>query len=105
MTEQPTPTPPWLTAMVDERMAFMETELGSAAAALTNEFGLVMTLLTEPPEGVSEAEFQRWDRRCDRCGRFCTVGEDFFVGHTARELAGVRVLITFGVCPTCKDLP
>ena len=105
MTEQAEPTPPWLTALIDQRMALMEAELGPAATALSSEFGMVMTLLTEPPEDASQETFEQWDRRCDRCGKFCAPGEDFFVGHTARELQGARVIITFGVCATCKALP
>ena len=92
-------TPPWLAAKIDQRMALLEQAVGNK----TLDVSLVMTPLTEPREGASDAEHQRWDRSCDNCGRYCPPAADFYTGHVVRFLSnGTRVYISFGVCINCK---
>ena len=93
--------PPWLTAMIDQRMALMEQELGPAVDGLQS-YGVVLTLLTEPPEGSSHAVAERWERSCDRCGLYCPDDAEFYTGHATRELGGAKVMVAFGMCPACR---
>jgi hypothetical protein len=87
--------PAWLTHLVDQRMALINDK----ATPLLPEHALVMTPLTEPPEGATEAQYRRWDRTCDCCQTFCPPGKDFYTGHLVRELSDGRpVYMTFGVC-------
>jgi hypothetical protein len=91
---------PWLTARVDQRLALVRQAVGAAPAA--ERPTIVMTPLTEPPEGGDDATYQRWDRSCDSCGKWCPIG-DFYTGHVMRTVGEVQVFITFGVCPECKE--
>lgn len=90
--------PSWLTAAVDQRLALMSDAIQRAQAQGIN---IMMTPLTEPPEGASDAEYKRWDQACDNCGK---VG-DIYTGHATKDVGLVQVIITFGVCDECKDLP
>ena len=90
--------PAWLLDLIDQRMALIEKD----AANLPAEAALILTPVTEPSEGATDEEYQRWDRTCDNCGKDCT-RSDFFTGHAVRRLKdGRRVYLTFGVCSTCK---
>lgn len=89
--------PAWLVAKVDQRLALMDEFLRQ----LEFNHELIMTPLDEPPEGASEAQFRKWDRTCDNCGRYCK--GRFYTGNVVRELHGKQVVITFGVCPRCKE--
>jgi len=100
MTEIEEPTPPWLTAKIDQRVALMLDTLGPAVSGF-DEYTVVMTPLTEPEEDATPAEIQRWERACDNCGRYCHVGENFFTGHLVRDVEGHQVIFMFGACPEC----
>ena len=102
--------PAWLLAAVDQRLALMKEAAHDAGMPPGKAFGdyeLVTTPLTEPREGATKAEFDRWDRSCDNCGVFCPkYGEPIlYTGHINRELGGARVVITFGACAKCKEMP
>ena len=94
--------PQWLNSQIDQRIALIEHK----AAAGIKQFGdsaVVMTPLTEPREGQAQEE---WERSCDNCGAFVPEGPLFFTGTvSARLRSGQRVVITFGACAACKDLP
>jgi len=94
--------PAWLTAKIDQRIAMMKDVLGPAVEGFA-DYNVVMTPLTEPPEGASEVAVAMWDGSCDNCGRFCPTL--LWTGKSEREVAGVRVVITFGACPQCSGLP
>jgi hypothetical protein len=95
-------TPAWLTAKVDQRVALILEVMGAAVKGI-DDYTTVMTPLTEPAEGASPAEIQRWERMCDNCGRYCGVGEDFFTGHLVRDVEGHQVVFMFGSCPRCVE--
>ena len=93
MTEK---LPPWLTALVDQRLALMAEHLTGLPF---NPGQLIMSPLTEPDENATDAERARWDRTCDRCGKFCTDSDNFYTGHLMRTLRnGQPVYLLFGVC-------
>lgn len=102
--------PAWLTAKVDQRLAFMAEQFGAAGttdqmieAFLKAQPTVLFTPLTEPPENATDAEFERWDRTCDNCGKHCT--GRFFTGSVVREKWDTQVIFMFGTCETCKELP
>lgn len=75
-----------------------EAAVPAHAQALNTQ--LIVTPLTEAPEGASDAERSRWDRTCDCCGKWCRYPRDNFypgqVQRTARN--GQLVIMFFGVC-------
>lgn len=90
--------PVWLSVRVDQRIAFMLERTGG-------EFppgALIATLLTEPPEGASKEEIDRWDRTCDNCGKYVPKGQTLYTGSCDRTLpSGHQVIINFGACSEC----
>jgi len=104
MTDSVTEGPSWLLPMVKARVNFMLAEMGGA---LPDGYPIILTTLTEPVEGTSQADRERWERTCDHCGRFCGDGEDFYTGSMGLEaMTGTRVQrveVTFGMCPECAD--
>jgi hypothetical protein len=94
--------PAWLTAKVDQRLALME-EMAGELPSLANDKTLIMTPLTEPREGATQAEFEIWNRTCDNCGKDCT-GLDFYTGHMVRLWKGAKLMFTFGVCTECREI-
>jgi hypothetical protein len=102
MSNRSTGEPVWLAAALEARVETLggAVLLGQAAAT---EAGVVMATLTEPPEHATPAQRDRWERTCDNCGAHCP--GTFYTGTAARlTRTGVQVIITFGVCPACKDL-
>lgn len=92
--------PPWVTAMVDQRLAQMREAVGGSLAvfALTGA-SVVMTMLTEPPEDATRKQINRWERACDRCGVYCP--GSFYTGAIQREVEGIQFAIAYGACPLC----
>lgn len=90
--------PSWLKAKIDQRLALLKDAIQLQQLA---GIGIVMTSLTEPPEDASEEEYKAWDESCDNCGK---VG-GIYTGHATIDVGLVQVVITFGSCPECKDLP
>ena len=99
--------PTWLVAKVDQRVQHIEHKAGEGIDAFARDGGsnpLVMTTLTEPEE--LKVSMDKWERTCDNCGSYTPHGEAFFTGTTARKLRhGQYVVITFGMCSACKELP
>ena len=101
---------PWLSAMVDQRVALM-VEHGALEIARENGTLLVMSLLDEGDEEMTDEQRERWERTCDNCGKYVPPeperGRDgytgFYTGYTARRIEGVQIMLAFGVCGTCKD--
>lgn len=98
--------PAWLSAAVDQRLALMMDTTGGVETfrAYFEGKGMVLTPLTEPEEGATEEEHARWDRSCDNCGHYCKPGEDFYTGHVHAVQEPITIMISFGVCPACKEL-
>jgi hypothetical protein len=94
--------PAWLVAMADQRLALMAEKVSASSLKLYGP-EIIMTPLTEPAENASNMERTRWERSCDNCGRYCKKGT-FITGHVMRQLHGHAVLMTFGMCPECKEL-
>lgn len=96
-----TELPPWLRAMVDQRLALMSEMMDPD---LVKDAGpsVVMTPLTEPGEGATQEELERWDRTCDRCGKDCTENHLFYTGNLTEDWQGIQVIFTFGVCHKCR---
>lgn len=90
--------PSWLTAKVDQRLALMEDHIPMESVG----DALIVSMLTEPPPNATPEQMEVWERSCDNCGKHCP--GDFYTGHVSRTLHGKPVRITFGVCPSCKDL-
>lgn len=90
--------PAWLTAVVDQRLALMKDTIG-VDTVVRDGRTVMMTPLTEPPEGASQDEQDAWEFTCDNCGRYCP--ESMWMAHTERSAFGVQVLFMFGVCPPC----
>lgn len=97
-----TKEPTWLTAKIDQHMARLDASNFNPKDA---QGAIVTMLLTEPPDGADKAQIDRWERSCDNCGTYCEPGSSFYTGHTFRDWHGIQVIINFGTCPTCKDLP
>lgn len=94
--------PAWLTAKADQRLALMAS--GHTPVQISKvTASIIMLFLSEPPPDSTPADYATWERSCDNCGRFCP--GTFYTGVVKRELHGMEVVITYGVCPDCKDLP
>ena len=97
--------PPWLDAMIDQRLAKL-SEAGvfrSPAVAIAN---IVMTSLTEPLDYDEPQVRAAWERTCDGCGTYCQPDDDFFTGSATKERdrgdgSKLQVVITFGFCGEC----
>lgn len=61
---------------------------------------LIVTPLTEPPEGATRKQYDRYDRTCDCCGKYCPwPRHDFYTGVIQRSTkAGLLVIMSYGVC-------
>lgn len=93
--------PAWLTSLIDQRVALVEDKIGD----IVLDTNIIMTPLTEPPEGASERALKRWDRSCDNpgCHRYCSDPQPFFTLHVVRTLRhGTKVYMTAGLCADCK---
>jgi len=95
------PEPPWLTAKVDQLLARV-TETVVDPALVFGSMNLVMMQLTEPREGATQEEIDRWDQTCDCCGAY--VPNELFTGTVTRYLDTVQVIIGFGVCASCREV-
>lgn len=92
-------TPPWLTALVDQRLALVEESGVPAAASALGKIPLIVTPLTEPPPNATHVQHSRWDRTCDGCGEYCPYPKDFYTGQVQRTTStGILVVMFFGVC-------
>lgn len=80
-------------------MALVE-EAAIPAALRFGQVPLIVTPLTEPPEGASQRQYLQWDRTCDCCGKHCAYPKhNFYTGQVQRtSKAGVLVIISFGIC-------
>lgn len=96
--------PPWLTAAIDQRLKAAEPAFEYAKIAGTTV--LMMTLtdpvveLTDPEEDVETAT-QYWNESCDNCQKWCPTS--LWPGHKSLVHDGLQVVITFGVCPDCRE--
>lgn len=104
--------PGWLVNKIDQRLAKLENEAGFVIDASGAE--VIMTPLSEPDEfGITDLD--QWERSCDRCGVYTPEqteqdvaehGAKFFTGNLTHELkSGQKVIITFGCCKACRNLP
>jgi hypothetical protein len=96
--------PAWLDAAVDQRLAFMLERMGGKLPS--NVADVIMTMLTEPPEGSAFGPGtvgDRWERTCDNCGTYCGDEDKFIFGVIMRWHEGTRVEITFGACANCFE--
>lgn len=90
--------PAWLTDKVNVLIERMKKEGASAEVFEAAGLPFVMTFLTEPEEGASPIDFERWEMTCDNCGK---VSNQLCPGAVRRIAFGVRLEITFGVCSEC----
>lgn len=97
---KPPSLPPWLRALVDQRLAAVRNTLGNRWSI--GQPPVIMTPATEPREGATEEEFNRWDRTCDSCGTYVPPPGKFFTGHHATEWKKFQIIVSFGVCEDCK---
>lgn len=97
-----TARPAWLVAAIDQRVTLMVNAVGGT---LPPEKDVIFTHLNEPPEGeaATKADFARWDRTCDNCGRFCEPQDPFYVGTATETVQNATVVISYGVCRDCKE--
>lgn len=95
--------PPWLVAMVDQRVALMKQSIGELGfRKIKRDMGVLLTPLTEPREGATQVEMEEWNFTCDHCGKVDREG--LHAGHHVRYVYHVRVELMFGVCSECaKD--
>lgn len=93
-------TPSWITQKVDQHIARVRDTLGGQT-----EYGVVLTTLTEPPEDADQATIDRWERSCDNCGAHCPDGTPFYTVQVSEMVDGTQMIVAFGACETCKDLP
>ena len=99
---------PWLEALIDQRLALMREHAGGPAGFklyFGGQGGVVMTPVTEPREEATKEEYDRWDRTCDRCGKYVKPTSRFWTGHIMRNWEGVQICFTYGVCRNCKLHP
>ncbi len=93
--------PSWLSAKVDQRIAFVDQQGGFDAAI---EAGAVLAVfLSEPEDNAGPLEITRWEHTCDGCGKY--LPNDLHGGRATRTYRGVIVEITFGCCKACSELP
>jgi hypothetical protein len=93
---------PWLLAAADQRIAALKQDLSVIEAIREHNFDTVALFLTEPPQPETPESLAKWERSCDACGKHCP--GQFFVGRLWREHLGVKILITYGVCPACSGM-
>jgi hypothetical protein len=95
----------WMIAKVDQRIALMK-EAGAFDIA-SGEQPLIFSFLDEGDHEMTSAELARWERTCDRCGKYVPdIGtETFYTGHIVRTIEGRQVILAFGICGTCKNNP
>ena len=107
MTDGDLKVPAWLEAAIDQRLALMREAMGEGTLQLLEagylKQDVLMTPLTEPREGATEAEMVAWDFTCDRCGTLCLPPAPFYTGHRMLTWHGARVCITFGTCQACYE--
>ena len=94
--------PAWLVAKVDQRLALMQQATGGPGLFELDDKTVVLLTLTEPGPGATPADFERWDKTCDNCGHYCP--SSLYTGHVTREWGKIQAIITFGVCPSCKEV-
>lgn len=82
----------------------IEEAVASAAIASAEIPPLIVTPLTEPPEGASRRQFDRHERTCDCCGKYCPYPkENFYTGVLQRHTRdGLLVIIGIGTCEEHK---
>lgn len=97
--------PSWLTAAADQRLAKMRSHGVQNDVKGMAKKPLISTPLTEPVAGATHEQYERWDRSCDNCGTFVPIGTNLYTGHVFRDLDGLQVVVTFGMCADCKKLP
>lgn len=92
--------PPAIVALIDQRMAMIEDKLGNLPA---NPVNMIITPLTEPRDGATTEEYERWDRTCDACRTYCGPMTPFWTGVAVRSMRnGQSVTLMYGVCKDCK---
>lgn len=96
------PAPAWLVAAVEQRVAFLVEQMGGR---LPPGYPVVLTMLTEPPEGATDAERERWERICDHCGVWVPPDRELVTGSVGRRRGPTLVEITYGACPACARMP
>ena len=90
-----TTEPGWFVHLIDQRVALIEHALRGQPMPCM----IIVNLLAEPDEG---ADYDKWERTCDRCKRYCPPPENFATGTKTVNLKnGTPVLIMFGFCPDC----
>jgi hypothetical protein len=93
--------PMWLVHKVDQRLAFLREQSGGIEAmAIANGAKIIMTFLSDPEDESDEAQ-ERWNHSCDNCGGFGHQNP----GYVMRQVGAIQVVLTFGMCDTCKDMP
>lgn len=99
-----TEVPSWVVALADQRIALMKEKLTKESM---HGYVVIATPLTEPAdaESMSTADFERWERCCDNCGVYCSPNREFFSGVLERELYGKQVILSFGACKRCSEVP
>lgn len=90
--------PAWLLAAVDQRVALMTEHMPEMPFD-----GIIVTPLTEPPEGATDQQHASWDKSCDNCGTYRVW--DLKCGEVTRMFRGSELHIMFGACPDCAVLP
>jgi hypothetical protein len=98
-----TDEPAWLLAKVDQRLTLMREKVGEPE--VFKKLGapdLILTPLSEPLTEPTPEQLERWDRTCDNCGKYCP--HDLWTGSVSRDWGGLQVVMTFGVCPDCKEI-
>ena len=75
----------WMIAKVDQRIALMKE--GGAFDIATEEKPLIFSFLDEGDHEMTGEELARWERTCDRCGKYVPdIGtETFYTGHIAPD--------------------
>lgn len=94
-------TPTWLTAAVDQRLAFFNEKAGHGRPI--PGIDVIIMSLTEPPPNATQEDYIRWDHSCDNCGKVCPM--DLRCGAVNRIVNGQRAHVTFGCCDECARLP
>jgi hypothetical protein len=100
-------SPPWLAEKIEARLAFM-VEHGALDIARESGARFVVSFLNEGDEHMSDEERERWERTCDRCGKYVPPEPErdnyteFYTGHMARTVEGVQIFMAFGICGDCK---
>lgn len=88
--------PAWLIAAADQRLALLKE---AHATGMLPKTDIILMMLTEPADGATPAEQEKWDSSCDNCNE--SPEDGLYTGSFEIDFKGIMVIINFGTCKNC----